>query len=84
MKDYLTKILASSKHLLSLINDVLDMSRIESGKIHLEEMEVNLSDVRPRCANHRQRADVRQNGWRFSWTPWMWSDEDVYHRPDCG
>ena len=45
VKDYLGKTLASSTHLLSLINDVLDMSRIESGKIHLEEVEVNLSDV---------------------------------------
>ena len=45
VKDYLAKTLASSNHLLSLINDVLDMSRIESGKNHLEEVEVNLSDV---------------------------------------
>ena len=45
VKDYLGKTLASSNHLLSLINDVLDMSRIESGKNHLEEVEVNLSDV---------------------------------------
>ena len=45
VKDYLAKALTSSNHLLSLINDVLDMSRIESGKIHLEEVEVNLSDV---------------------------------------
>ena len=45
VKDYLGKTLASSNHLLSLINDVLDMSRIESGKIHLEEVEINLSDV---------------------------------------
>lgn len=43
--DYLRKILSSSNHLLSLINDVLDMSRIESGKIHLEEREANLSDI---------------------------------------
>ncbi len=45
VKDYLAKILASGNHLLSLINDILDMSRIESGKIHLDETEVNLSDV---------------------------------------
>ena len=45
VRDYLGKILSSSNHLLSLINDILDMSRIESGKIHLEETEVSLSDV---------------------------------------
>ena len=45
VKEYLTKILASGNHLLSLINDILDMSRIESGKIQLDENEVNLSDV---------------------------------------
>ena len=33
VKDYLTKIATSSNHLLSLINDVLDMSRIESGRV---------------------------------------------------
>ena len=45
VRDYLGKILASSNHLLFLINDILDMSRIESGKIHLEETKVNLSDL---------------------------------------
>ena len=45
VQDYLSKILSSGNHLLSLINDILDMSRIESGKIHLEETEVNLSEV---------------------------------------
>lgn len=45
IKDYLSKILSSGNHLLSLINDVLDISRIESGKIHLEESEVNLSEI---------------------------------------
>ncbi len=45
VSDYLGKISVSSKHLLSLINDVLDMSRIESGKVKLEERETRLPDV---------------------------------------
>lgn len=45
MNEYLSKILSSGNHLLSLINDVLDMSRIESGKLQLEETEINLSDI---------------------------------------
>ena len=45
VKDYLSKILSSSNHLLSLINDILDMSRIESGKIQLDETEANLSEM---------------------------------------
>lgn len=43
--EYLKKIMTSGSHLLSLINDVLDMSRIESGKIHLEEEPCSLSDI---------------------------------------
>lgn len=45
VRDYLTKIQVSGDHLMSLINDVLDMSRIESGRIHLEESEVKLPEV---------------------------------------
>ena len=45
VQDYLSKISQSSAHLLSLINDVLDMSRIESGKMNLDEKEENLSDI---------------------------------------
>ena len=44
-RDYLDKISTSSNHLLSLINDVLDMSRIESGRVKIEEKEVHLPDV---------------------------------------
>ncbi len=43
LQDCLNKIAASSNHLLSLINDILDMSKIESGKIQLQEQECNLS-----------------------------------------
>lgn len=45
VKGYLDKIMSSSNHLLSLINDVLDMSRIESGKMHIEETACSLTDV---------------------------------------
>ena len=43
--DYLSRITVSSQHLLSLINDVLDMSRIESGKMTLEESTVHLPEL---------------------------------------
>ena len=45
VEGYLKKIMTSSNHLLSLINDVLDMSRIESGKISLEEKPCTLPDI---------------------------------------
>ena len=43
--EYLKKIGQSSEHLLSLINDILDMSRIESGKMSLNEEQENLSEI---------------------------------------
>ncbi len=54
--EYLKKISISSNHLLSLINDVLDMSRIESGKVRIEEKEVHLPDV-----IHDLRAIIQSN-----------------------
>lgn len=64
--DCLGKITVSSKHLLSLINEVLDMSKIESGKIDLAEEEINLSDlvenlvtmIRPTIQEKKQELDV--------------------------
>ncbi len=45
VEGYLKKIMTSGNHLLSLINDVLDMSRIESGKMHLDENPCRLPDI---------------------------------------
>ena len=45
VQDYLKKINVSSQHLLSLINGVLDMSRIESGKVTIDESEVHLPEI---------------------------------------
>ena len=45
VRDCLQKVLSSSNHLLSLINDILDMSRIESGKVQIKEQECNISEM---------------------------------------
>ena len=45
VKDCLRKITLSSRHLLGLINDVLDMSRIESGKLTLDMELISLREV---------------------------------------
>ncbi len=45
VEEYLKKIMTSGNHLLSLINDILDMSRIESGKIHLNEELCSLPEI---------------------------------------
>lgn len=65
--DCLNKITISSKHLLALINEVLDMSKIESGKIDLSEDEFNLSDliqnlqvmIRPAVQNKQHELEFR-------------------------
>lgn len=43
--DYLDGIHKSGQHLLSLINDVLDMSRIEAGRLELSESEINVAEA---------------------------------------
>jgi signal transduction histidine kinase/ActR/RegA family two-component response regulator/PAS domain-containing protein len=45
VRDYLDKITTASNHLLSLINDILDMSRIESGKLSLKYTACNLAEI---------------------------------------
>lgn len=66
VQDCLKKIVLSSKHLLGLINDVLDMSKIESGKMNLNVEQVSLREVmdsivtivQPQVKEKQQRFDV--------------------------
>lgn len=66
VKDCLRKITLSSKHLLGLINDVLDMSKIESGKLTLNMSQISLRDamdnivniVQPQMKSRQQHFDI--------------------------
>ena len=51
VRDCLQKVLSSSNHLLSLINDILDMSRIESGKVQIKEQECNIPELMHNLVN---------------------------------
>ncbi|MBQ9034003.1 MAG: response regulator [Lachnospiraceae bacterium] len=65
--DSLNKIIASSNHLLQLINNVLDMSRIESGRMVLEESWVDIREIvqevtdliKPEILSHRHEYEFR-------------------------
>ncbi len=71
--DYLGKITTASKHLLSLINDVLDMSRIESGRVSLDEKPNRLPDIL-----HTLRSVV-QSGVNSKHLEFFLDSEDVKH-----
>ena len=70
VRNYSEKIVVSSQHLLSLINDVLDMSKIESGKTTLNLCDVNLADIinetdniiRPQAKKKNQTFVVKSDG----------------------
>lgn len=51
VRECLNKVLSSSNHLLSLINDILDMSRIESGKMQIKEQPCNISELMHNLVN---------------------------------
>lgn len=61
IEDYLAKIKTSSNHLLSLINDVLDMSSIESGKVKIEEADISLLDVVEEVENIVHSSALKRN-----------------------
>lgn len=66
VQDSLGKITSSSRHLLGLINEVLDMSKIESGTISLNDEEFNLSElisslvniIQPQIKKHNHKLSV--------------------------
>lgn len=70
MEECLAKVSAASKHLLSLINEVLDMSRIESGALTLDEEDFNLLNIIDSMVNmlsdaareKRQKIEFRAHG----------------------
>ena len=64
VEDYLGKISASSEHLLSLINDVLDMSRIESGKVTIETVPVCIPE-QIQLVHDMVQTDIREKKLNF-------------------
>lgn len=77
VKEYLKKILTSGNHLVSLINDVLDMSRIESGKMHLDETLCSLPDIL-HGLNSIVQADLRSKQLDFYIDTVNVFDEGIY------
>ena len=77
VEEYLKKIMTSGNHLLSLINDILDMSHIESGKIHLEEKECSLSEILKGLKNILQ-ADINAKQLELQLDTVDVVDEEIY------
>lgn len=77
VEEYLKKIMASGNHLLSLINDVLDMSRIESGKMQLEEKLCSLPDIVNGLRNILQ-ADINAKRIQLNIETVHLVDEEIY------
>jgi len=77
VEEYLKKIETSGNHLLSLINDVLDMSRIESGRVHLEEKPCSLPDILHGLCNILQ-ADIQAKQLELNIDTVDVLDEEIY------
>ena len=80
VKDSLEKVLSSSNHLLGLINDILDMSRIESGRVEVAEQECNLSDLIHNLI-HIIQPQVNAKQQKFHIDAFKVKNEDVYADP---
>ena len=77
VKDSLEKVLSSSNHLLGLINDILDMSRIESGRVEVAEQECNLSDLIHNLI-HIIQPQVTAKQQKFQIDAFKVKNEDIY------
>lgn len=77
VRDSLEKVLTSSKHLLGLINDILDMSRIESGRVEVVEQECNLSDLIHNLI-HIIQPQVTAKQQKFQIDAFKVKNEDIY------
>ena len=65
LADYLDRITSAGNHLMNLINDILDMSRIESGRMELSPSPLRLRDLINECAD-MVRGNMDDNGLGFS------------------
>ena len=77
VQDYLRKIALSSDHLLGLINDVLDISKIESGKMALNIEPVSLREVMD-CIVNIMQPQVKAKNQRFNAAAYEILSEEVY------
>ncbi|MBE8954141.1 MAG: response regulator [Quinella sp. 2Q5] len=77
VKDSLEKVLSSSNHLLGLINDILDMSRIESGRVEVAEQACNLSEVIHNLI-HIIQPQINAKQQKFHVDAFRVKNEDVY------
>ncbi len=64
LEDYLNKIVNAGDHLMNLINDILDMSRIESGKMELSLKPANIKGILTDCAD-MMRGRMEEKGLNF-------------------
>jgi signal transduction histidine kinase/CheY-like chemotaxis protein len=77
VQDYLRKIELSSKHLLGLINDVLDISKIESGKMALNVESMSLREAMD-CIVNIVQPQVKAKNQQFNAAAYEILSEDVY------
>ncbi len=78
-KDYSRDIHSSGQHLLALINEILDLSRVEAGRYELREDSVSLAAIVEECrhllAIRAQKRDIRMIETAESDLPRLWADE---------